>query len=196
MEFNTPLIVAVVAGVLVILALGALMMSRRRKSLGLMQERYGTVYDAKAGEVGARKASSELHALEKRFRKAEIQDLSAADRDRYAELWRSIQARFVDDPSASVSEADKLVAEVMRVRGYPVADHEQRLADVAVGHPNLLDHYREACAIARQVEAGSLGTEESRQAIVHYRALFEELVGLPDREPVTTAQGEVVSASH
>jgi len=146
--------------------------------------------------VGARKASSALHALEKRFQKAEIRDLSPADRDRYAGLWQSIQARFVDDPAASVSEADQLVADVMGLRGYPVADHEQRLADVAVGHPDVLDHYREACEIARQVKGGNLGTEEARQAIVHYRALFEELVGLPDREPVTTAEAEVVSASH
>jgi hypothetical protein len=194
-QLNTPIVVALVAGVLVILALAALVVSKRRKDLGLAQQRYGALYEEKAGEVGARKALSELHAREKRFQKAQIKELSAADQERYAKLWQSIQARFVDDPSASVTEADGLVSDVMNARGYPAADYEQRLADVAVGHPNLLDHYREACEVAHRREAGDLGTEELRQAMVHYRTLFEELLGLPERELAGTPHEEV-HASH
>ena len=193
-QLNSPVVIGLIVGAVVILALGVVLASRRRKQAALVHERYGEVYEAKAGEVGARKAQSELQAHEKRFQKAHIRDLSAADHDRFSALWQSVQSRFVDSPKASVAEADRLVADVMRMRGYPAADHEQRLADVAVGHPGLFEHYRDACAIARRRESESLNTEDLRQAMVHYRALFEELVGTPDREHAVAGHRDVVGA--
>ena len=191
-QLNSPVVIGLIAAVLVILVLGAVLVSRRRQAT-VLQERYGDVYEARAGEVGARKALNELADREKRFQKAHIRDLSPADQDRYAALWQSLQSRFVDSPRASVAEADRLVAEVMGARGYPAADHEQRLADVAVGHPNLFEHYRDACAIARRPESDGLTTEDLRLATVHYRAIFEELLGLPDREHAVAAHPDAVS---
>jgi hypothetical protein len=193
-QLNSPIVIGVIAAVLVIGALAAVLVSRRRSQASRLQERYGDVYEARAGEVGARKAVSELADRERQFQKAHIRDLSPADQDRYAALWQSIQSRFVDDPSASVAEADRLVADVMRVRGYPAGDDEQLLADVAVGHPNMFEHYRDACAIARRRESEGLGTEDLRQAIVHYRAIFEELLGVPDREPAVAVHSDAVGA--
>jgi hypothetical protein len=195
-QLNPPMVIAIVAGIVVILAVAVLMMSRRRKHTADLQGRYGAAYDAKVQEIGARKAESELDAREKRFHKAQIQDLSQADRDRYAALWQSVQSRFVDSPSEAVAEADRLVADVMRLRGYPAADFEQRLADVAVGHPSLLEHYREACDIATRRESDGVGTEDLRRAMVHYRALFEELLGVPDRDPAEAADREALNAPH
>ena len=192
-QLNSPVVIGLIAAVVVILALVAVLFSKRRKA-SVLQERYGDVYEARAGEVGARQALTELADREKRFQKAQIRDLSPADQDRYAALWQSIQSRFVDSPKAAVAEADRLVAEVMGARGYPAADHEQRLADVAVGHPNLFEHYRDACTIARRPESDGLGTEDLRLAVVHYRAIFEDLLGLPDREHAVAAHQDAVGA--
>ena len=133
---------------------------------------------------GAARAEKELKLREKLFEKAHIQDLSAADRERYGAQWQSLQSRFVDSPAAAVVEADTLVGEVMRVRGYPAVDLDQRLADVAVGHPALVEHYREACDIAYRSRQDKANTEDLRQAMVHYRALFDDLLGASDRELV------------
>ena len=101
-----------------------------------------------------------------------------AERDRSIESWRAVQARFVDDPGQAIADADRLVTEVMRVRGYPVTDFEQRAADVSVDHPRVVENYRAAFAIARRSEGGEASTEELRQALVYYRALFEELLDI------------------
>jgi hypothetical protein len=175
-------LLVIVGAVLVLLVVGALVYARRRRSDQLAQ-RFGPEYGRAVEEFGGkRKAEAELAAREKRFEKAHVRALSSADRDRFAESWRSAQARFVDSPAAAVAEADDLIEQVMRVRGYPLGDPAQRLADVALAHPHLLDHYREACERAGRQRDGKASTEDLRQAMVHYRALFEELLEVRDRE--------------
>ena len=111
----------------------------------------------------------------------EIRDLEPAARDRYAERWRAAQRRFVDQPGPAVGEADALVMEVMRDRGYPVADEfDQRAADISVDHPEVVEHYRAAHGISGRATAGEASTEDLRQAMVHFRELFVELLGEDD----------------
>jgi hypothetical protein len=181
---NLILIAGVVAVVLLLIGVLAWVSMRRRRRQEIAG-RYGSQYERAVEQYGsASKAEKELRERERRFEKANIRDLSPADRERYSGLWRTVQARFVDSPAAAVAEADTLVGEVMRVRGYPAADLDQRLADVAVGHPALVDHYRDACDIALRSRQGTAGTEDLRQAMVHYRSLFEELLSVPERELV------------
>ena len=183
-EQNLVLIAGAVVVVLLLAGLLAWFSARRRRSQQLA-DRYGAHYDRVVEEQGsASKAAKEMMLREKRFEKAHIRDLSAADHERYGSLWRSVQARFVDSPAAAVAEADTLVGEVMRLRGYPAADLEQRLADVALGHPALVEHYRDACDIAYRSRTNQANTEDLRRAMVHYRALFEDLLAVPERELV------------
>lgn len=179
-------VVLIAGAVVVVLLLAGLLawFSARRRRRQQLADRYGAHYDRVVEEKGSAKAEKELLMREKRFERAQIRDLSPADRERYAGLWRSVQARFVDSPGAAVAEADTLVGEVMRLRGYPAADLEQRLADVALGHPALVDHYRDACDIAYRSRTNKANTEDLRRAMVHYRALFEELLGASQRELV------------
>jgi hypothetical protein len=185
-QHNLMLIVGAAVVVLLLAGLLAWFASRRRQSQ-TMADRYGAHYERAVEEHGSTaKAEKELKLREKRFEKAEIRELSAADHERYGSLWRSVQARFVDSPASAVAEADTLVGEVMRLRGYPAADLEQRLADVALGHPGLVEHYRDACDIAYRSRTNKANTEDLRRAMVHYRALFEELLG--------ATKGELVGA--
>jgi hypothetical protein len=172
-------LVLIVASVVVVVLLAGLLAwsAARRRRRQQMADRYGAVYERAVEQHGdAAKAVKELRQRERAFEKAHIRDLSPADRERYAGLWRTVQARFVDSPASAVAEADTLVGEVMRVRGYPAADPEQRLADVAIAHPGLVEHYREACDLAYRSRQGSADTEGLRRAMVHYRALFEDLL--------------------
>jgi hypothetical protein len=173
------IIAAAVVVVALIVAVGVMANRRRR-----LRNSFGAVYDDMVGAKGSRKAEAELAAHKTRFDRAHIRALSAADRERYLELWKGIQARFVDSPMAAVGEAEFLVSEVMRLRGYPAADHEQRLADVALAHPHLLDHYREACDVAARSRKGDANTEDQRRAFVHYRALMDDLLDVGVSEPV------------
>jgi hypothetical protein len=142
-----------------------------------LRTRFGPEYDRVIQEHGSRGAVAELERRQKRIEALDIRDLTAQERDRFAEAWRIQQARFVDDPRASVSEADRLCAEVMRTRGYPISDFEQRAADISVDHPRVVEHYRAAHAIAIKHQRGEATTEDLRAAMVHYRALFEDLLG-------------------
>jgi hypothetical protein len=120
--------------------------------------------------------------LEERAQRVEafhIRPLAAADRTRFIESWRGVQARFVDGPAGAVTEADRLLGDVMSTRGYPVTNFEQTAADISVDHPLVLQNYRAAHEIALRQTAGQASTEELRQAMVHYRTLFEELVNDP-----------------
>jgi hypothetical protein len=112
----------------------------------------------------------------KRVRKFHIQPLSARDHERFSVAWSQTQARFVDDPNGAIGEADRLVKEVMGVRGYPMADFDQRVADLSVDHANVVQHYRAARALAQSTEEGRATTEDLRQAMIHYRALFADLL--------------------
>src|SRR4051812_22448355 len=179
------MVIVIVAIVLIALVVGALVLARQRRSQQL-QEGFGPEYERTVSERGDRKqAEAELLERRKRHDRFEIRDLDPAARDRYADRWRSAQRRFVDEPGPAVGEADALVMEVMRDRGYPVADEfEQRAADVSVDHPQVVEHYRAAHHISGRATTGEASTEDLRQAMVHFRALFVELLGR-DEQPGT-----------
>jgi hypothetical protein len=155
---------------------------RQRRSQQL-QQRFGPEYDREVARAGDRRAAeSELAAREQRHRSLDIVELDPAARDRYLSDWRATQNRFVDDPPGATREADMLVATVMRARGYPVDDFEQRAADVSVDHPRVAENYRAAHALSRASEQGLASTDDLRQAFVYYRSLFAELLDIqPDR---------------
>jgi hypothetical protein len=172
------LVVIVVA--LVVVALLAFLALRQRRSQRL-QEQFGPEYGRTLARTGDRRATeTDLTAREKRRRDLDIVELEPAARDRYLGEWRAAQNRFVDDPAAATREADVLVAKVMRDRGYPVDDFDQRATDVSVDHPQVAENYRAAHAVSRANEKGLASTDDLRQAFVYYRSLFAELL---DVEP-------------
>ena len=183
-------IAIVVIVVIAVIAIGVLI-ARRRRSAAL-QHRYGAEYVRTVRSTGSsQRAEAELENREKRHRQLDIRPLTPGARDRYAEAWRTLQARFVDEPGAAVGEADKLVNEVMRDRGYPVADAQKRLDDLSVEHAAVLGNYRTATGIAQRNARGEANTEELRQALVAYRSLFADLLGA-DPLPNGTVEGRIV----
>lgn len=172
----------VIAGVLVVIGIIAFMAASRAKtkrSEGL-QERFGPEYERTMEKTGdQRAAEKQLEAREERREKLQIRDLDPATRDRYLTEWRNTQTQFVDDPSPAVRDADSLVMNVMRERGYPVDDFDQRAEDISVDHPQVADNYRAAHRISLADDEGQATTEDLRQAMVHYRDLFDELLGGP-----------------
>ena len=169
------LIALVVIGVLVWYA-----MTRRRT--GQLREQFGPEYDRTVDETEDRRAAeSELLERRRRVEKLDIRTLDPATRTSFADRWSAVQARFVDDPMSAVGEADELVILVMRERGYPMDEFDQRVADVSVDHPGLVEDYRAAHGISERVRSNQATTEDMRQALVHYRALFSELLDEGDR---------------
>jgi hypothetical protein len=156
------------------------MRARRTKTL---QRTFGPEYDrVTEGAESKRQAESELMERKERHDELDIRPLAPAARDRYLTRWEEVQARFVDDPEGAVGSADSLIQQVMRERGYPVDDFEQRSADLSVDHPDVVEHYREGHRIAGSKSMDESRTEELRQAMTHYRALFAELL-VAEREP-------------
>lgn len=183
---DTPVVIAiVVVAVIVVVAavLAARAAARRRASSGL-QERFGEEYGREVERSGGqREAEAALAERERRHDKLQIHPLSAADRERYASAWRRTQEGFVEAPSAAAREADLLVTQVMRDRGYPMDDFDQRSADVSVEHPEVVENYRAAHRIADANDRGEATTEHLREALLHYRTLFESLLGPADDAP-------------
>jgi len=170
--------------VLALLALAAAAFLRYRKSQSL-KKRFGPEYDRVVQQSGSRRdAEKELSGREQRREQLNIRPLDPAARDRYTERWRKVQADFVDSPATAVTEADALVTEVMRERGYPMDDFEQRSADVSVDHPQVVESYREAHRLGQLSARGEASTDDLRQAIRQYRRLFEELVEASADEPI------------
>lgn len=166
----------VILAVLIVLALAAWLSHRRRQSQDL-QQRFGSEYGRAIDAFGNRdKAEAELRSREKRVQALNIVPLVPADAERFAAQWVALQARFVDSPQGSLQEADRLVRDLMLRRGYPMGDFERRAADISVDHPGVVDHYRQAQAIAQRDRHDQADTEELRKAVVHYRALFDELL--------------------
>ncbi|MGD9893883.1 MAG: hypothetical protein AB7R89_13985 [Dehalococcoidia bacterium] len=171
----------IVVGVLVAIAVLAILVAvwlfLQKRRTEHLQQGFGPEYERTVHETGGRRAAeSELHEREKRVEKLHIRPLSAEERSRFSAQWEQTQARFVDDPDATIDEADRLVGAVMQARGYPVGEFEQRAADISVDHPGVVSHYRAAHRIALGHERGESSTEDLRQGIVHYRALFDELL--------------------
>jgi len=161
------------------------LIARRRSHTRQLAERYGTEYDRTVKQLGDRgKAEKDLIGRENRVEHYTIRPLSDAERGRFAQSWSKALVRFVDSPLAAVSEADQLLTEVMRVRGFPTADFDQRAADLSVDHPRLAESYHAAHGLALKSRGGQANTEELRQTLVHYRVLFEELVDVPPVELV------------
>jgi len=174
----------IVIGVVVLLAVtaGVWIWTKQRQSAGLRQQ-FGPEYNRAVATHGdARSAEAELKARQERVQHLNIRPLSSAEYQQYVTAWRTTQAQFVDEPAKAITKADQLVSELMRVRGYPVGDFEQRAADISVDHPNVVTNYRAARAIALTNHGGKARTEELRQALVHYRALFEDLLETEEKE--------------
>jgi hypothetical protein len=172
---NTGLLITILV-IVVIVVLVAVLLSQRRRTQRLQQQ-FGPEYQRTVARTGdQRSAEADLAARQQRRRELNIIALEPAARDRYLEAWRVTQGTFVDDPAAATREADTLVARVMRDRGYPVDDFEQRAADVSVDHPQVAENYRAAHAIHQANEQGLASTDDLRQAFVHYRSLFAQLL--------------------
>lgn len=173
-------LVIVIVVLVVMLALVGRMVKQRRQSQRL-HETFGSEYERTVSHYGNQdSAEAELLARKERVQALNIQPLSPADRTRFAQAWRSTQARFVDQPAEATADADRLIGDLMRVRGYPVHDFEQRAADISVNYPDVVANYRAAHATSLASAQGQASTEDLRTAMIHYRALFDELLGTSD----------------
>jgi hypothetical protein len=176
-----PKLIALAAVVvLLIAALAWLYMRKRRSTTANLRQKFGPEYDRAVLKHGSeRKAQAKLEDREKRVEKLNIRDLDPMEHDRYLKRWEAVQSRFVDSPKGAVTEADDLVSSLMKTRGYPVTDFDQRAADISVDHPRVVENYRSGHEIALRVGKNEATTEELRTAMIHYRSLFEELVQVP-----------------
>lgn len=190
MEVSTIILIAV----LVVAVGAAAVWFATRGSLGSrhrkLKERFGPEYDREVERQGSvSRAEQELMARKKRVEKFDVRTLSEADHQRFHGAWAAIQAQFVDDPQGAITAADDLIQAVMEARGYSHADFDQRVADLSVQHADVVDHYRQAHDVAEENRAGRASTEKMRQAVVHYRALFADLLG--DSQATLTPTKEV-----
>jgi hypothetical protein len=172
---NTTLAAIVAVAVILIVAIGVV--AWRANQSKRLRQRFGPEYDAVVGRVGKAQAEQELRRREKRVQGFEIVPLSSADVQRFSQSWTRLQGSFVDDPKGVLIEADRLVRELLGKRGYPVADFELRAADISVDHPVVVNNYRAAQRIVSLDQRGEASTEDLRKAVVHFRALFDELLG-------------------
>jgi hypothetical protein len=181
LDMSTLTLVIIVGVILIgIVGIASAMLLKKNKTQRL-QTRFGPEYARAVEESGGRrKAEAGLEQREKRVEGFAIRPLAASDRERYVASWRTVQAEFVDDPKKSVTQADQLLGDVMSTRGYSVSDFEQRSADISVDHPLVVENYRAAHEIAVRHASGQASTEDLRQAMIHYRTLFDELVGEPE----------------
>ncbi|HEX9159212.1 MAG TPA: hypothetical protein VF835_03210 [Rhizomicrobium sp.] len=175
MSTSTVIIIAVAIIALLAIAVAAYFYWQTRQSKHL-QSRFGPEYGRTVEEIGdRRKAEAALHKREARVEKFNIRPLAPEERARYVASWRKVQADFVDNPKAAVAHADELLGAVMGARGYPVSDFDQRSADLSVDYPELVQNYRAGHDIALRERRGEANTEDLRRAMIHYRALFDEI---------------------
>jgi FtsZ-interacting cell division protein ZipA len=182
------LIIGIIVLVVIIAVVVAILVRGRRKKTEHLRARFGSEYERTVLERGSeRDAQAALAAREDRVQSLKIHDLAPAERERFLNEWQLVQSRFVDHPRGSVIEADELVASLMHARGYPVADFEQRAADVSVNHPRVVENYRSAHAIAQRPTSTEITTEDMRTAMLQYRALFDELLQVNTRTETAVA---------
>jgi hypothetical protein len=175
---NSSQILVLLLIVLVVVIAAVIVFAIRKRRSQQLRERFGPEYDRVVSREGdVRKGEQVLEFRQKHREKLKLRPLSANDRANYLARWKEVQARFVDDPQGSVTVADSLVTDVMQARGYPITDFEQRAADISVDHPVVVENYRAAHDIALRHSRGQASTEDLRRALVHYRSLFEELLG-------------------
>jgi FtsZ-interacting cell division protein ZipA len=181
------IVVALLVVVAIAVAAASVWRNGRAKRERALRERFGPEYDRLLQEQhgDAARVAQELESRAQRVRKLNIKELPEGERRRFAQAWQRTQERFVDTPSEAVGSAHQLVQEVMRTRGYPIeesGDIEQRVADLSVDHASVVQHYRAAHALHSANPRSNGDTEQLRQAIVHYRALFAELLGAHEDE--------------
>lgn len=188
---DTAVIAIIVAVVVLILGVAAVMYLQKRRSerSADLRRRFGPEYDRALEETGdASKAEATLDQRRKRVERLKIRPLVPEDSGRFRESWTRVQSRFVDDPKGAMTEADQLIAEVMTKKGYPMSDFEQRAADISVSHPTVVENYRAGHNIALRHAKGEASTEDLRQAMIHYRSLFAELIGERDMTRAKAAE--------
>jgi hypothetical protein len=169
-------VIPLAIGALVIISLVIAWIYLRNRRTERLKNRFGSEYQHTVREFGSRqKAETDLDRRERHLQELKIRPLTEAERQRFREEWEHVQARFVDDPKLAVMEADRLITEVLRLRGYPVDDFDERVDDVSAAYPNVVSNYREACAIVSRTDRGDVSTEDYRRAIVLYRNLADEL---------------------
>lgn len=174
---STSVVILVVVIVVVLAIVAALVMVSRRRAL---QRRFGPEYDRAVAQGDSRLAAErELRERERRHAQLELRELSPESRERYTAAWDQIQAKFLDDPNGAVAEADQLVTQLIAERGYPTGDYDDQVANLSVEHARTLGHYRDAHEINLANGRGEATTEQLRQAVVHYRELFSDLLGTP-----------------
>jgi hypothetical protein len=185
MEGSIPIIIVI--AVIVIVVLGVVVWAMKRKQqTEQLREKFGPEYDYTVSKAGdEREAEEELIEREKRVDSLEIRDLSPQERARFTREWEATQAEFVDSPAVAVEKADRLIQVVMKERGFPVADFEQRTADISVLYPSVVSNYREGHKIAQKSGRNGVSTEDLRQAMVYYRSLFEELLHEAEKKEST-----------
>jgi FtsZ-interacting cell division protein ZipA len=184
----TAVIILIVVIVVVLAAIFFGVQASRRRRL---QSTFGPEYDRAVADTGNRaEAEKELRERERRHSELELKPLTSEAQAKYAADWEEVQIQFVDDPVDATNEADQLVTRLIAERGYPTSDYEDRLADLSVEHARVLGHYRDAHEINRRSQAGEASTEDLRQALVHYRALFADLLGT---EPVSSETASTAS---
>jgi len=165
----------IVAVVIIVVAAGWYAFQQRRSKA--LRARFGPEYDYAVREYGGRStAENALAARQRRIEKFHIRSLSSEDSRRFSERWHEVQTHFVDDPDASIVDADSLVCDLMKARGYPMSEFESRAEDLSVDHPHVVRNYRAAHAIALRREKGEVDTEDLRQALIYYRDLFDDLL--------------------
>jgi hypothetical protein len=182
-EFSTTQIVmAIVVFAVIAVACIAIWFSIRKRRTQKLRTQFGSAeYTRAVNEGGSqRKAEAALDRRAERVEALHIRPLAPGDRARFVDSWARVQARFVDSPGGAVTDADQLLGDVMSTRGYPMSNFEQRAADISVDHPLVLDNYRAAHQAALRQTRGQASTEDLRQAMIHYRTLFEELVAEPE----------------
>jgi hypothetical protein len=177
---DLKLIVFAAVLVLIIAVFAWLYVQKHRSTTAHLRKRFGPEYERAVREHGSeRKGEEKLADREKRVEKLNIRDLDPMEHERFSKQWESVQSHFVDSPKGAVKEADDLVSFLMRARGYPISDFDQRAADISVDHPRVVENYRSAHEIALRVGKDEATTEDLRTAMIHYRSLFEELVQAP-----------------
>ena len=179
---TTVLVLVIVVVVLLIAAVTLGLMLSRRKRSERLREQFGPEYERSVSTTGDRKAAeTDLKERQQRRSELNIRYLRPEERGRFQESWDSIQRGFVDDPARALRDADVLVVEIMRARGYPVEDFDRRADDISVDHPDVVHHYREARGVRDASAGGSVDTDQQRHAVTSYRSLVEALLG-PARE--------------
>lgn len=195
MQDLTLIQIAMIVAVLLVIV-GAVVFYLQRRRTEKLRQHFGPEYDRAIAEGGDRRvAEAKLEERTERVKKFNLRTLSADDRARYTEQWNRVQSHFVDAPAGAVAEADQLLGDIMATCGYPVGDFDQRAADISVEHPIVTQNYRSAHEIAVRQASGQASTEDLRRAMIHYRALFEDLVSR-SKDTTVVERKPVIHADH